>query len=262
MYVGSPSTIKNKLSSVRVHMGLVEVSIAPFLHPRVNRAIDAVEREKSRMPRPKQPLPPQEFKSVLLNIPYDYLGNILRASLLFLYYGALRQSELLPKTMKLWSRSFQPTRIDCSVSNSQCSLYIKHAKNLQRYNQSRTVVMSAAHDIALCPVHAIAVVLRDSPCQHDNDPIFVFQDTLQPVPASFILRQLHVIMRRCGLHDLIGQTSLHSIRKAAATNAHEEGCSQLSIQQYGGWQSEAYRAYIRTNNAAVNHSLIQALQQS
>lgn len=257
-HAGSPSTIKNKLSSVRVHMGLLEVSRGPFLHPRVNRAIDAIEREKSRAPRPKQPLPPMEFKSVLHAIPTDYLGNVLRASLLVLYYGALRQSELLPRTVRLWSSSVQPTRSDCHLSLNQCSIHINYAKNLQRYDQSRNAVMEVASDPALCPVRALHVVLRNSPCQAPTDPIFVFSDG-QPVPSSFVLKQLHIIMRRCGYHDLISQTSLHSIRKAAATNAHDQGCSQLSIQNYGAWQSDAYRSYIRTKNMAVNRSLIQSL---
>lgn len=260
-HVGSPSTIKNKLSSIRVHMGLMEVSSAPFSHPRVYRAVDAIEREKSRAPRPKQPLPPHEFKSVLLAVPNDYLGNILRACLLLLYYGALRQSELLPRTMRLWSPDIQPTRSDCEVYNNQCSIYIKHAKNLQKYDQSRKAVMAAASDPVLCPVRALHIVLRDSPCKGPKDPIFVF-DNGQPVPSSFVLKQLHIIMRRCGYHDIISQTSLHSIRKAAATNAHDQGCSQLSIQNYGAWQSDAYRSYIRTKNIAVNRSLIDSLKQS
>lgn len=260
-HLGSPSTIKNKLSSVRVHMGLVEVSCAPFRHPRVIRALDAIEKEKSRAPRPKQPLPPLEFKCVLLAIPYDYLGNVLRACLLVLYYGALRQSELLPRTVRLWSSKIQPTRADLQFRQNQCSIFIKHAKNLQKYNQSRQVLMQPATDPALCPVRALQVVMEDSPCRGPLDPVFVFSDS-QPVPASFVLKHLHIIMRRCGFNDIISQTSLHSIRKAAATNAHDQGCSQLSIQNYGGWQSEAYRSYIRTNNAAVNQSLITSLNQS
>lgn len=259
-HVGSPSTIKNKLSSIRVHMSLVEVSRGPFLHPRVHRAIDAIEKEKSRAPRPKQPLPPEEFKSVLMNIPQDYLGNVLRACLLLLYYGALRQSELLPRTVNLWSRDTQPTRSDCHMYDDQCIINIKTGKNLQKYNQSRQGVMKAASDRILCPVATLRQVLRDSPAQGPHDPIFVFRDC-HPVPASFVLKQLHIIMRRCGFHDLISQTSLHSIRKAAATNAHDQGCSQLSIQNFGGWQSDAYRAYIRTNNIVVNDSLIKSLHE-
>lgn len=162
--------------------------------------------------------------------------------------------------MRVWSPDIQPTRSDCHIDRNQCSIYIKHAKNLRRYDQSRTAVMVAAIDPFLCPVRALGSVLRDSPRQAPRDPIFVFSDG-QPVPSSFVLKQMHIIMRRCGYHDIIPQTSLHSIRKAAATNAHDQGCSQLSIQNYGAWQSDAYRSYIRTKNSAVNLSLIDSLNQ-
>lgn len=172
-----------------------------------------------------------------------------------------RSCTISCRTMRLWSPHMQPTRSDCQLLYNQCSIHIKHGKNLQRYDQSRTVVMAAATDPILCPVRALHAVLRDSPCQAPKDPIFVFTDG-RPVPSSFVLKQLHIIMRRCGFHDIISQTSLHSIRKAAAMNAHDEGCSELSIQNYGAWQSDAYRSYIRTQNIAVNCSLIQSLNKS
>ena len=53
---------------------------------------------------------------------------------------------------------------------------------------------------------------------------------------------------------------LHGLRKAAATEAYDQGANELDIQRYGGWRSNVHRQYITTHsNASVNQKLIKSL---
>lgn len=259
-YVSAPSSLKNKLSHIRVHMTLVEASTASLCHPRVLRSIDSFERNKGYVPRVKQPIAPDVFRLVLGYLGQDYVSNILRASMLCLYYGALRQSELLPPTIKQWDPAKHPLRRDVEIRGNRCYLFIKFGKNLQKVGQYRHIVLAPASDHQICPVLAVGRVLDQAPSKNETDPVLMFQDTLAPIPASFVARHFHAILHQIGYGSLSKKLSLHSLRKAAATNAFDGGCPELSIKNYGGWSSDAYVSYITTQNTQVNQALISSIQ--
>lgn len=240
----------------------MDTNIHPLNHVRVIRALDALDRDKTYVPRVKLPITPSAFYNILSSLQNNPTGNLLRAALLTLYYGALRQSELFPHSIAKWDPYTQPTRGDMSITNTQCAIFIKKAKNMQKYGQNRKVLMDIAPNSIVCPVRAMSRMCNDSPTQSLNDPLFMFHDSRLPVPASFILAQLHALMRLGGLEPDIPHTSLHSIRKSAATDAFMAGHSENSIKNYGGWSSSAYRVYIRTSNREVNQSLIRTIDQS
>lgn len=259
-YVSAPSSLRNKLSHIRVHMTLVEAPTSSLSHPRVLRAIDSFERNKDYIPRVKDPIPPAVFRSILLHLPDDYISNILRASMLCLYYGAMRQSELLPPSTKTWDSAKHPLRRDIQIKDNMCFIFVKFGKNLQRVGQYRRIVLAAADDSRLCPVDAMSKVLTDAPSKQDDDPVFMFQHTCAPVPASFVAKRFHQILHELGHGLLSPSLSLHSLRKAAATNAFDGGCPELSIKNYGCWSSDAYTTYISTQNTRVNQALISSIQ--
>lgn len=188
------------------------------------------------------------------NIPFDKFGTVLRSSLLCLYYGALRQSKLLPKTTAYWDPLIQPTRGDCILNFDKCTFYIKKAKNMQLAGQGRTVELFRAENSYACPVRAMFNLFLDTPTISPQDPLIMFPDTRAPVPCSFVIGQLHKYLIDLGYANIVPKTSLHSLRKSAATNAFAEGCPELTIRNYGGWSSD--RTYIQTQNNQVSSSLI------
>lgn len=261
-HIPAPATIRNKISQVRTHFSLMDVPLTHINHIRVSRALDALDRNKFYIPRIKEPLEPMSFYHILSSLGTDPNGIMIRAALLTLYYGCLRQSELMPRTVTRWDPLVQPTRGDMYMSDSKCFIHVKKAKNMQKYGQYKTVVMQSAQDYNICPVTAISHMVSLTPTLSSSDPLFMFYDTRDPVPSSFVLTRLHETMKLTGLQQYIPITSLHSIRKSAATDAFMAGCSENSIKNYGAWSSSAYKAYIKTSNHQVNQSLIRTLDQS
>lgn len=260
-YISAPATIRNKLSQVRVHLALVGVTTHSLTHPRVIRSLEAMDRDKSYVPRVKDPISPDILRAILMDLHDDPISNIARAAILLLYFGALRQSELLPKSINAWSPHIQPTRNDMQVLNDRCLLYIKTGKNMQKTGQHRRIVLAATDDPYLCPVRAMLRVLSDTPTSSPLNPLLMFYDTRKPVPSSLILKIFHAKLRHLGFPHLTHKLSLHSLRKAAATDAFTGGCSELSIKRYGAWSSSAYTSYINTSNNHVNSTLITSLSK-
>lgn len=247
------------ISQVRVHLGLAEVSLVQINHPRVVRALEALDRDKTYVPRVKSPLEPAQLYLIISNIRLDPLGHVVKAAMLTFYFGALRQSELLPRTVKTWNPISQPTLEDIVVTTESCSIKIKTGKNMQRIGQSREVVMQRSDNPVVCPVRAMHFALYYNGGNAALDPIFTFPGTSVPLTSTKVTKTMHQVMNDVGLANIIPKVSLHSIRKSAATDAYLAGCSETSIRQYGGWTSSAYRSYISTSNTRVNRVLLDTI---
>lgn len=257
----SPSTVRNKLSQVRVHLSLVGAPPDSLNHPRVHRALDAMDRDKTHVPRVKEAISPDVFSGLLRSLAHDPLMNIARAAYLLLYYGALRQSEITSRTIASWDSAIHPTRGDFKLYPDRCTLFVKYGKNLQKIGQYRNIELIAAIDPTFCPVRAMRTVLLETPTISNIDPLLMFPNNRKPVPTTFLARVLKDHLIKMGLPSLNSIISLHSLRKAAATDAFAGGCPELTIKQYGGWSSSAYTSYINTNNSRVNNTLVATLQQ-
>lgn len=257
----APPTIRNKVSQVRIFLKLSDMDTGSFNHYRVIRSLESIDRDKSHVPRVKHALDSDVLISILYNIPRDDLGLTIRLALLIIYYGALRQSELLPRSSGAWDPITQPTRGDCVLLPDRCIITIKTAKNLQKYGQSRKLDLGLAFDPILCPVQTLRHVFNSTPTISSTDPLIMIPGSRKALPSSLVTKQMHATMKRLGLTNIVPVTSLHSLRKAAATLAYTAGCSEHSIKNYGGWSSSAYTTYIETSNQRVNQTLIKTLHK-
>lgn len=125
-----------------------------------------------------------------------YNGNMIRVALITLYYGCLRQSELMPCTVSTWD---------------PLVIHIKKV-NMQKYGHGN-IVMEVANDVNGNPVRAIAQMIAVTPTLSYDDPLFMIHDYRQPVPSSFILAQLHRTMSLVRLEALCDSTGQRTITK-------------------------------------------------
>ena len=239
----SPGTMRNKLSHARVFVRLAAGSLAGFDHLRVIRAMEAMVRQKSRPSSSKDALPPGLLRRALQATPDTGMGLVMRTAILIIFYGALRQSEVAPSSIKAFDPSRHLTRRDIQLGE-QLKVRIKWGKNMQKFDQKKDILLSSTGDSLTCPVRAVSDLLALTPGLPPQAPLLVFPDTDTPVPTSYLRAEWGRIMQRIG--QSATQYSLHSLRKAAATTAYGGGCTELEVQRHGGWSSSAYRAYVKT----------------
>ena len=250
----SPGTIKNKVSHARVFVRLAGGEMAGLQHLRASMALDAMTRRKDYVQREKGPVPTEVLLEVLWRLPDTQVGAAIRAALLIMYFGAMRQSEVVPPTQRAFDHTRHLTRGDVRVTD-RVTINIKWAKNLQRYDERRTMTLWPTGHPGTCPVGAVATVLAATPDLQPTDPLLVIPGSARPLTAGYIRAAWNSILRGMGV--AVGQYGLHSIRKAAATNAHKEGCTELEVQRHCGWKSNAYKTYIHTDNSIKVHKALQ-----
>lgn len=253
----SPKTVANNVSHIRTYLRKVDVPTQPLDHNRVKWALDALKRDVSYQPRIKNPMPTQLLQDMVTALPHDELGNILKVSVLTMFYAALRQSEVLAPTIKGYDPRFHLSRADVTLHHDAVEILIKHAKNMQTVYQSKRLSLQASTNPHTCIVTAVKQMLSHTPTRHPSEPFIMFANSRKPVTIDHVRRAWNRHLIHNGID--VSHLSLHSLRKAAATAAHDEGCSELQIQNYGGWRSNAHRYYIKTSqhhvNAAITNSL-------
>lgn len=253
----SPRTIGNHLSHIRTYCRRAGVDISQLEHVRVTWAMTALKRNKNYIPRVKVAFPLEDLQRMVIALPQDPMGNLIRVAILIIYYAALRQSEVLAPTMTSFDSRKHLTRGDVQFLQQAVSIHIKHAKNMQTVYQNKTVHLSAAENPLLCVVAALQRMYNVTPTRHNQEPCIMFPTSRRPVPIDYVRRIWKTHVEAHGLATTA--LSLHSIRKSAATAAHEQGCGELEIQQYGGWRSNSHRQYIHASQSRVNRAITQAL---
>lgn len=256
----SPRTIANHLSHIRTYCRRAGVDTYQLEHFRVTWAMTALKRNKDYIPRVKIAFPIDDLHRMVIALPQDPLGNILRVAILIMFYAALRQSEVLAPTMSSFDRRKHLTRADVQFSDQAVIIHIKHAKNMQSVYQTKTVRLAAAQNPLLCVVAAIQRMYDVTPTIHPHEPCLMFPTSRRPVSIDYVRRNWKAHLEAHGL--VTSALSLHSIRKSAATAAHHQGCGEIDIQQYGGWRSNSHRQYIHTSQSRVNNAITQALNNT
>ena len=178
----APATIRNKVSHVRTYLRMSGRNTKAIDHPRVRMALDAFDRDKSYVPRVKGALPVPAMPRAITHLPDSHIGSAVAAAVL--YYGTLRQSEVVPPSIRAFDRFRHPTRADIATVTGGLRLTVKWAKNMQKVGQSRSVVLPWVSDRAMCPVTALQNNILAVPTKTLEDPLIMFPDTCRPVPAT------------------------------------------------------------------------------
>ena len=239
----SPDTIKNKLSVVRRYIQLSSGDMEGINSIWVKNAIDAICRVKYFSKKVKNPISVKNLRKIILSQPDTFIGNSIRAILLIMYYGAFRQSEVVPVTISSFDKDKNICKKDVSFKNGNIIVDIRWAKNCQKFDQKREVCIPPLSDKRLCPVKNLKAVLRASQNKKPDDPLFVFKDKA-PISVNYLRTQWKKSLKALNMSE---EYTLHSIRRSAATYAYKEGCTPLQVQRYGGWSSQAHLSYIKTD---------------
>ena len=234
-------TVRNHIGHIRIYMQLAEAPPAAS-HFRVGRAIEATMRRKDHVKKDRLPPSANTIMAALGAIPNTKETTSVRAAILMIYYGALRQSEVVPQTVTEFNSLRHLTRADVILHPGKIDIVIKAAKNLQCYDQRRVATVFRAENREMCLVHAIHQVLAQSPTVRPSQPMFVFSRSTRPIPASYVRAQWKAALTKIGAPT--DKFTLHTLRKAAVSGAYNSGITERQVQHYGQWASDAYKSYL------------------
>lgn len=254
----SPRTVMNNISHVRMYLRKADMPTAPLEHNHVKWALDALNRDVSYIPRIRQPIPTDTLQAMVSALPDSIEGNIVKVAVLTMFYAALRQSEVLSPSIKGYDLRLHLSRNDVTIAGQTLQVFIKHAKNMPTIYENKLVSLQASPNPMTCVVAAVRRMFQQAPTRSPQDPFIMFPVSRKPVTVDFVRRYWNRHLVHHGIN--IATLSSHSLCKAAATAAHDQGCSELQSQRYGGWKSNSHRLYIKTSqdtvNAAITSSLI------
>ena len=252
-----PSSVANTLSHLRLYLRICHASLAPLDDVRVRLAMDAVKRSKEHKPKGARAAPLAIIKQVLQELRRTPRDRAVAFAIMIMYYTGARQSEVAPRSAAAFDHTRHTTRSDIRRSEGAILLHKKWAKNLQSNTQSRDIRMIAAPAPELCPVRAYRRMLRDAPTTRPDQPLLVFPADGATITAPYIASVWKSTQARLGVRT---PYTLHAIRKAAATVAFASGNTELEVRRFGGWASNAHRAYIETiDSNKVNRTLVKAI---
>lgn len=252
----SPRTIQNHVSHIRTYLRKSLADTHQLDHIRVKWALDALKRNTTFVPRIKKPIPAPTLQYLVETLPTTVAGNTVKVAILVIFYAALRQSEVAAPSVGRFDHTRHLTRNDVVLEDDVAIVTVKHAKNMQTIYEQKTIRLQASHNSETCVVLAIRRMLNDVQTLSLQDPFLMLSDR-RPMTVNYLQKQWRQHMIARGVDPT--HFSLHSLRKAAATTAHQSGCPDLDIQKYGGWKSDSHKLYITTPQDNVNRAITESL---
>lgn len=195
----SPHTIANHSSHIRTYLRKVGVSTSELDHQRVKWAMVAISRNKEYTPRIKLAFPAADLQRMIAALPTTPQGNLIRTSILLMFYAALRQSEVLAPSAPAFDPKKHLTRGDVIIEEDSAVVTTKHAKNMQSVYHTMTVRLQASTNPLLCVVAALQAMVQITPTLSKTDPCTMCPNTRHPISVEYVRRNWNTHLKYYGL---------------------------------------------------------------
>lgn len=236
----SPNAIKGHISSVKAFFRNAGMLTSPFETIQVMNAIRAVDLNVQHNPKTKVALSPEKISKIMTVLQSYQNGPMVAFAVSLMFTAFLRQSNLIPRTVKTFDPLRQITCSDVNLKKGLLQINIKWSKTNQKFGESNIVTVSQMPDSDICPVRAYIQTQPDAD-RKSHLPLIRFPDG-NAVPLGFVNKLWKNALTRMG-EPTKGMT-LHRLRLSGASWANDQGVGQVDICKHGFWKSEAFRAYI------------------
>ena len=180
-----------------------------------------------------------------------WMGQILKALYLTVFFSFLRFSNLVPHSIKAFLPIKQMARGDVFFATPGIHPLIKWSKTMQTRDTIRMLKIPTPGTSLLCPVQAIKNLMLLTP-GIKNSPLFqIKNESAQWVPLTDtkLNQNFTQILTRLGLQH--SGISLHTFRRSGVTLAFNSNVSIQNIQSHGTWTSDCvWRYSIQDPNAS------------
>ena len=238
-----PKSVRNEISSIRTYLRMAGFSTTDVDSLQVQNALRALDLQVRHIPDQKDPASPKIVSQVVAVLMGKPNGPMLAYSVVLMFQGFLRQSNLLPRLVGEYDHTRQLAVQDVTVLSDHLSIKITWSKTAQRYGDARTMELYAITSSPLCPRHLHIVSQLTTPPRSGKSPLIRFKDG-NPITVSHFNRQWREALLTIGLDP--NKLSLHSLRRGGASYAYyEHDAPLLEVKRHGAWASDAVRAYLR-----------------
>ena len=239
----TPGTIRNHISAITTYMSLHSWSTKSIRSLRVVNALKAVDRNIRHVPLQRAPVTPELLRRIVRHMKGRENGPMIVLAILLMFHAFLRQSNLLPRSVRTFDPTRQLTTSDVSVANSTMEITVKWSKTHQTLGDSRVINLHANPRSPLCPVTAYSRTQYIKGRTRPQRPLIAFQDG-NPITLGYLKRQWSEVL--ISLHLSPATYSLHSLRRGGASYCYYQGGASINqVKRHGGWVSDSVRAYLK-----------------
>ena len=252
----SPTAIRNYISATRLLHKYLGIHNCPALHSfELDLIIRAINITLRHTPNRRLPIDARMLRQ--LSILCDNLGPLgatLKVSFLFGYYAFLRQSNLAPRTARLFDLTRHTCRGDVLINPPGLILILKWSKTIQHGKAPHLIPLPAIPGNPLCPYQAYMDMLATCPTRSPNDPLLQIQgrhNNRTILTTAHLSQAFQVMVQALGYPP--DSYSLHSLRAGGASAAFRAGVNYIHIKRHGTWTSDCFWQYIATDTSPSSH---------
>lgn len=236
----NPRSIRTHISGIKSYFINAGFDCAPFTSIVVANALRAVDISVKYDTKLKIPLSPDQVLLIMSYIDKLPNGAMISFAISLMFTAFIRQSNLLPASLKSFDIERQILCKHVTYSNNKLSIELQWSKTNQKFGESKTITAHAMPNSGICPV--VRYLKTQSPQSRSKSfSIIRFKDN-NPMTVGYVNRAWKQAINALKI-DLPNLT-LHKLRLSGASWAASKGASNLSICQQGTWSSDAFRAYV------------------
>ena len=239
-------TITNTLAHMRTFFKLCGYSTIPLNSSQVINAVRAIRITLRHIPRAKLPVTPDILRAVIKQVHTTSYPYHMRAAILVMFFGFLRQSNMAPHSVKTYDHTRQLARRDVIIHSDHVEVRLKWSKTMQEGRTPLTLVLARQKGSPICPHAAVSRLYKHYPTVKGKHPLLSFSDG-NPMTVGYIKSQWAGLLMKVGLST--AKLSLHSLRRGGAHHAYHNGASLQDVKAHGTWASDAVAAYIKPKHA-------------
>lgn len=252
----APKGIKSTFSNIKTFFKLARIDPTSVNSQLVCNALRAIDISLKHKPKQKECIHPQIIAKILRVIDARPNGPMVSFAISLMFTALLRQSNILPKSVKTFDNERQVTCDNVSLENNVLKIDLQWSKTNQRFGESTIITASHMPHSTICPVSRY--IETQPPGQRNSTmPLIRFRDN-NPITINFVYRYWKDALAT--LKIATPNMTLHRLRLSGASWASKMGVPPLAICQQGTWRTDAYRCYI-VNDASVPNEVNDAMAQ-
>ena len=239
----APRTVCNYVSAIKAYLQMYNMKVDWINNKLVGNYLRSISIHTSITPKEKGVLSMTDLLGISEALQNWENPWHFRTAFLLSFYAFLRISNLVPDKVSTFHSTKQLVWGYIVPDAKGALVYIKRAKNLQRYDQNHYVSIPIMPHSLLCPVLAISK-LNEIEKHEWGQPLLKMGRI--PMIEAQLRRRLQLCLRTIGIDP--SSHTYHVFRRSGASIAFNNHIDLENIKSHGAWRSDAVYTYLYENS--------------